>query len=202
MPSCSSAPIFLPCHRRTSAQRSDLLARRGEVLVLGPAEDGGYYLIGLTQSRPELFERHPLGHAAGAAAHLRSRRSAWDPCGNDAPLVRRRFTLRPPASMAHAPSSREDAARYTRAWLAAAPPAVRARVDGETMMRGVHVARTIESPRSRGCVLLGAGLAVASALVLLAGPLGYRLGILPLRFALLTFLRGGAMARLPQRLCR
>jgi uncharacterized protein (DUF1499 family) len=41
-------------------------------------------------------------------------------------------------------------------------------------------------------VVLGAGLVVASALVLLAGPVGYRLGILPLRVALLTVLRWGA----------
>lgn len=41
-------------------------------------------------------------------------------------------------------------------------------------------------------VLLGAGLAVASALVLLAGPVGYRLELVPLRVALLTFLTWGA----------
>jgi uncharacterized protein (DUF1499 family) len=40
-------------------------------------------------------------------------------------------------------------------------------------------------------VLLGAGLAIASALVLLAAPLGYRLGVLSLRLALLTLLRWG-----------
>jgi uncharacterized protein (DUF1499 family) len=40
--------------------------------------------------------------------------------------------------------------------------------------------------------MLGAGLAVASALVLLAGPVGYRLGMLPLRVALQTLLRWGA----------
>ena len=40
-------------------------------------------------------------------------------------------------------------------------------------------------------VLLGAGLALASTLVLLAAPLGYRLGVLPLRVALQTFLRWG-----------
>jgi uncharacterized protein (DUF1499 family) len=40
--------------------------------------------------------------------------------------------------------------------------------------------------------MLGAGLVVASALVLLAGPVGYRLGILPLRVALQTLLRWGA----------
>jgi uncharacterized protein (DUF1499 family) len=41
-------------------------------------------------------------------------------------------------------------------------------------------------------VLLGAGLAAASALVLLAGPVGYRLGFLSLRVALLTCLTWGA----------
>ena len=41
-------------------------------------------------------------------------------------------------------------------------------------------------------VILGAGLAAASALMLLAGPVGYRLGILPLRVALQTLLKWGA----------
>ena len=49
-----------------------------------------------------------------------------------------------------------------------------------------------EKPSISWIVLLGAGLAVASALVLLGGPLGYRLGILSLRVALLTLLRWGA----------
>jgi uncharacterized protein (DUF1499 family) len=40
-------------------------------------------------------------------------------------------------------------------------------------------------------VLLGAGLAIAAALLLLAAPLGYRLGILSLRLALQTLLRWG-----------
>ncbi len=41
-------------------------------------------------------------------------------------------------------------------------------------------------------VILGAGLAVVSALVLLAAPVGYRLGVLSIRVALLTLLRWGA----------
>lgn len=41
-------------------------------------------------------------------------------------------------------------------------------------------------------MLLGAALAVASALVLLAGPVGYRLELLPLRVALVTCLTWGA----------
>ena len=39
------------------------LARSPESLVLGPAEDGGYYLIAMTEVRPELFEDIPWGTA-------------------------------------------------------------------------------------------------------------------------------------------
>ena len=53
------------------------------------------------------------------------------------------------------------------------------------------MAHTDRKPGISWVVLLGAGLAVASALVLVAAPVGYRLGILPLRVALLTFLRWG-----------
>jgi hypothetical protein len=49
-----------------------------------------------------------------------------------------------------------------------------------------------EKPSISWVVKLGAGLALASALVLLAGPVGYRVGILSLRVALLTLLRWGA----------
>ncbi len=41
-------------------------------------------------------------------------------------------------------------------------------------------------------VMLGAGLLVLAAITLLAAPLGYRLGMLPLRTALLTVFRWGA----------
>ena len=54
------------------------------------------------------------------------------------------------------------------------------------------MAHTDRKPGISWVVLLGAGLAVASALVLIAGPVGYRLGIVPLRVALLTLLRWGA----------
>jgi uncharacterized protein (DUF1499 family) len=51
---------------------------------------------------------------------------------------------------------------------------------------------TVRKPSISWVVMLGACLAVASALVLLAAPVGYRLGMLPLRVALQTFLRWGA----------
>jgi uncharacterized protein (DUF1499 family) len=50
----------------------------------------------------------------------------------------------------------------------------------------------VGKPSISWVVKLGAGLAIASALILLAGPVGYRLGILPLRVALQTLLRWGA----------
>lgn len=34
-----------------------LLARRGNCIVLGPSEDGGYYLIGMRRFEPRVFER-------------------------------------------------------------------------------------------------------------------------------------------------
>lgn len=54
------------------------------------------------------------------------------------------------------------------------------------------MAHSVAKPSLSWVVGLGAGLAGASVLVLLAGPVRYRLGILPLRVALLTVLRWGA----------
>ena len=54
------------------------------------------------------------------------------------------------------------------------------------------MAQTVRKPSISWVIMLGAGLAVTSALMLLAGPVGYRLGILPLRVALQTLLRWGA----------
>jgi rSAM/selenodomain-associated transferase 1 len=39
------------------AQAVASLKRRGERIILGPADDGGYYLIGVKQNHRELFER-------------------------------------------------------------------------------------------------------------------------------------------------
>jgi len=52
----------------------------------------------------------------------------------------------------------------------------------------------VRKPSISWLVLLGAGFAVASTLLLLAGPVGYRFGILPLRVALQILLRWGAYA--------
>ncbi len=46
------------------------LALADHDLVLGPATDGGYYLIGLTRSAPELFSNQPWGDGGLLAATL------------------------------------------------------------------------------------------------------------------------------------
>lgn len=38
------------------AEAARVLSQRGECLVLGPSEDGGYHLIGMTKNYPRLFE--------------------------------------------------------------------------------------------------------------------------------------------------
>lgn len=54
------------------------------------------------------------------------------------------------------------------------------------------LAYSVGKPSTSWLVILGACLGVASALTLLAAPIGYRLGVIPLRIALLTVLRWGA----------
>jgi rSAM/selenodomain-associated transferase 1 len=39
------------------AKAVELLSKPGDRVVLGPSDDGGYYLIGLSRPHPELFER-------------------------------------------------------------------------------------------------------------------------------------------------
>ena len=51
---------------------------------------------------------------------------------------------------------------------------------------------TVRKPSISWVVKLGAGLVAASGLLLIAAPVGYRLGILPLRTALLTVFVWGA----------
>jgi len=131
MPSCSSDLTFQLFHRRMSAQRG-ILMRRGDVLVLGPADDGGYYLIGLTQSRPEFFEHIPWG----APLVLQRTREAAEALGIPVEMVPLWYDVDSASDLRrvwHLSEQLKGAARYTRAWLAAAPLGVRARVDGETI---------------------------------------------------------------------
>jgi len=110
-----------------------ILTRCGDVLVLGPAEDGGYYLIGLTQSRPELFARIPWS----TPLVLQRTREAAEALGIALEMLPRWYDIDSPSDLRRVwqtPAKPDGApARHTRAWLAAAPPAIRTRVDGDTM---------------------------------------------------------------------
>lgn len=125
----SDLPTLPPPHVTTAF---GMLRRRSEVLVLGPADDGGYYLIGLTQSRPELFERIPWG----TPVVLQRTRDAAKALRIPVEMLPRWYDVDSPSDLRrvwHTSEQPSSSARYTRAWLAAASPAVRARVNGETM---------------------------------------------------------------------
>ena len=53
------------------------LATPGDRVVLGPAADGGYYLIGLEAAAPAPVRRHRLEHRAGVPADRRAGRRDW-----------------------------------------------------------------------------------------------------------------------------
>jgi rSAM/selenodomain-associated transferase 1 len=107
------------------------LTRPQESLVLGPAEDGGYYLIGLTHVHGGLFDGIPWGttdvlrRTQEAAAVLRLKVELL-PIWYDVDLPSDLQRVR------HGTAEGYPVARHTRAWLAAAPPAGRASSESES----------------------------------------------------------------------
>jgi hypothetical protein len=102
-----------------------------EVLVLGPAEDGGYYLIGSARPLPQIFENIRWGtpevlertcEAAEALGIAVERIAPW-------------YDVDSPGDLSRVWRSVTAAgdARHTRCWLAAAPSEVRVRVHGARM---------------------------------------------------------------------
>jgi rSAM/selenodomain-associated transferase 1 len=102
-------------------QAVDLLSRPGPDVVLGPTEDGGYYLIGLRASHRELFEGVPWSTAEVLDVTLRraakagletARLPPWFDVDTAEDLERLR------ASLAGAPAT----ANRTSRWLASRRP--------------------------------------------------------------------------------
>jgi uncharacterized protein len=125
----SDLPTLPPAHVSAAL---DVVTRRADVLVLGPAQDGGYYLIGVTQSHPELFERIPWG----TPLVLQRTREAAEALGIPVETMPVWYDVDSASDLRRVGQGSDQsdcAGRYTRAWLAAAPPAVRARVDNERM---------------------------------------------------------------------
>jgi uncharacterized protein len=81
----SDIPLLGVEHLREAA---DTLEARGGV-VLGPADDGGYYLIGMTQARPGLFDEVAWGTASVLTDTLR----AAERIGVEARLIRSAYDV-------------------------------------------------------------------------------------------------------------
>jgi rSAM/selenodomain-associated transferase 1 len=125
----SDLPTLPAAHVRTAL---GLVTRAGETLVLGPTDDGGYYLIGLTQPRPEFFEHIPWG----TPLVLQRTREAATALGIAVETIPRWYDVDSASDLQRVWQSTAEpdgVARSTRAWLAAAPPDVRARVAKKMM---------------------------------------------------------------------
>jgi rSAM/selenodomain-associated transferase 1 len=81
----SDLPLLTASHLREAAET--LQARGG--LVLGPADDGGYYLIGMTQPHAALFD----GIAWGSESVLTDTLRTAERMGIEARLVRSAYDL-------------------------------------------------------------------------------------------------------------
>jgi rSAM/selenodomain-associated transferase 1 len=111
-----------PTLPRPYLQRAvDALARPGPDVVLGPTEDGGYYLIGVRVARPELFDDVPWSTSAvlevtlrrAAALGLRVLRlPAWFDVDTPADLERLRAALSAPGAAATA----RETSRFLASW--------------------------------------------------------------------------------------
>jgi rSAM/selenodomain-associated transferase 1 len=99
----------LPPARITGA--FDLL-ENGTDVVLGPSEDGGYYLIGMRRLVPELF----TGIAWGAADVLARTRAVAERAGLDVALIDQWYDVDRPEDLQRVADGVETA-RHTRAWL-------------------------------------------------------------------------------------
>ena len=103
-----------------------------ECLVLGPAEDGGYYLIGMTRVHGELFTGIPWG----TADVLHRTQEAADALRLSVKLLPSWYNVDIPANLhrvRHHTQDGDSVATYTRAWLEAAPPAAHASSESERL---------------------------------------------------------------------
>jgi hypothetical protein len=125
----SDLPTLPAAHVSTAL---GLVTRAGERVVLGPTEDGGYYLIGLTQSRPEFFEHIPWG----TPLVLQRTREAAIALGIPVETIPLWYDVDSASDLQRVWQSTAEpdgVARSTRAWLADAPPEVRTRVAKKMM---------------------------------------------------------------------
>jgi rSAM/selenodomain-associated transferase 2/rSAM/selenodomain-associated transferase 1 len=120
----SDAPTLPEAHIR---QAVAFLARSRDAVVLGPADDGGYYLIGFRRAHAELFRDIPWGTEAVLDRTVRAARALglhvellppWHDVDTVADLRR----------VCRGSNGVNGSGRHTRAWIAATAPAVRRQV--------------------------------------------------------------------------
>ena len=85
----------------------------GTDLVIGPAEDGGYYLIGMSRPTPAVFE----GIAWGRASVLQATRATAASAGLRAHEIAMWYDVDTAADLARVAAGPEPA-RHTRRWMA------------------------------------------------------------------------------------
>jgi len=88
----------------------------GADVALGPADDGGYYLIGMPRPTPAVF----AGIRWGSASVLQATRAAAADVGLRVREIAAWYDVDTPADLARVASGREPAA-HTRRWLAQSP---------------------------------------------------------------------------------
>lgn len=109
------------------------LTQRRQAVVLGPSQDGGYYLIGLTRWPAQLFEHIPWG----TPLVLRRTQEVAATLGMPVELLPTWYDVdsaRDLRRVWHASESPGGPGRHTRAWLSAAGPAVQARLESDELL--------------------------------------------------------------------
>ncbi|MPY89289.1 MAG: DUF2064 domain-containing protein [Luteitalea sp.] len=101
----------LPASRLVAAKRA--LERRGDRIVLGPAADGGYYLVGLKSPHPELFS----GVAWGTSHVFEQTLARATRHGVDVHVLEPWYDIDDWADLERLQAESRDAAPMTRDWL-------------------------------------------------------------------------------------
>jgi rSAM/selenodomain-associated transferase 1 len=113
----SDLPTLPP---RFVSRAATLLEERRDRIVIGPADDGGYYLVGMSAACDALFGAMPWGTSGMLALTL----SAAAAAHREVALLPRWYDVDAPADFARVErDATEDGgaarARHTRAWIAA-----------------------------------------------------------------------------------
>jgi rSAM/selenodomain-associated transferase 1 len=118
----SDLPTLPESHVREAVER---VGHECRPAVLGPAEDGGYYLIGMRKLYGSLFD----GMSWGSSSVLQETLAAAAAAQIDVELVPAWYDVDALPDLRRACASGEEQARHTRAWVTTSPANVRACIE-------------------------------------------------------------------------